>query len=471
MGSRDKNKRIRVRASKRRLNSSSSRHSSSSLLAPHPSHSHHNARGDIIFQDNSRNSSTRRSARILSQSLAAERAALVINDQDIDRDRPGPSRRSRERRRSRSRSHDEPDEDELIIAQQPEPENGINHPPRVNQDGRISFEIGQINEPGNGMRLRSGRIKSRRPNRNDKSQRISRRSTKRKHLSDSNKLPYRISHILDQDHVPKEIQVENSWSDRDKSSNIYLHEDAITLHRRPVSQSTDSIRGRTGYKSGVHVWEIKWVQTQRGTHACIGVATKNAPLRKQGYCALVGSNAESWGWDLGRNLLIHNDQNVIPLCYTNEQSSNGNTPYPIQTSAQERMRDPFVVPDKFIMALDMDAGRLGFMAHNEWLGWAFGDFQGKELFPAVSCVWGHCEVTLKYLNYSHSPLSLQELSRRSVRHYLFQPNNKRVIGRLSIPSTLKCYLRPDGLKDHQRYSKLSKRRKIEEDSDSDINQN
>ena len=55
------------------------------------------------------------------------------------------------------------------------------------------------------------------------SQRISRRSTKRKHLSDSNKLPYRISHILDQDHVPKEIQVENSWSDRDKSSNIYLH--------------------------------------------------------------------------------------------------------------------------------------------------------------------------------------------------------------------------------------------------------
>jgi len=52
------------------------------------------------------------------------------------------------------------------------------------------------------------------------------------------------------------------------------------------------------------------------------------------YCALVGSNAESWGWDLGRNLLIHNDQNVIPLCYTSEQSSNGNTPYPMQGSAQ-----------------------------------------------------------------------------------------------------------------------------------------
>ena len=87
------------------------------------------------------------------------------------------------------------------------------------------------------------------------------------------------------------------------------------------------------------------------------------------------------------------------------------------------MRDPFVVPDKFIMALDMDAGRLGFMAHNEWLGWAFGDFQGKELFPAVSCVWGHCEVTLKYLNYSHSPLSLQV----SLNHFVLISFNNLLI--------------------------------------------
>lgn len=126
MGSRDK-KRIRVRASKRRLNSSS-RHSS--LLPAHSSSNHHShGRGDIILQDlgiGSSRSSTRRSERILNQSLAAERAAVAINDHDLDRDRPGPSRRSRERRRSRSRSNDhDPDEDELIIAQQPEPENGI----------------------------------------------------------------------------------------------------------------------------------------------------------------------------------------------------------------------------------------------------------------------------------------------------------------------------------------------------------
>ena len=114
MGSRDK-KRIRVRASKRRLNSSS--RNSSLLPAANPNlHS----RGD--YMDPS--SRTRRSERILNQSLAAERAAENAEQDIADRDRPGPSRRSRDRRRSRSRSHDEPDEDELIIAQQPEPENG-----------------------------------------------------------------------------------------------------------------------------------------------------------------------------------------------------------------------------------------------------------------------------------------------------------------------------------------------------------
>lgn len=361
-------------------------------------------------------------------------------------------------------------------------ENGIN-PPRVNQDGRISFEFGAVQAQMNGMRLRSGRVKPRSFSRSDgsgsRSSSSLRRGVKRKPSVPDPvaELPYRISHILDQDHVSKETQIQNSWSDSDKSTNIYLHEDEITLHRRPVSQSTDSIRGRVGYKSGVHVWEIKWVQTQRGTHACIGVATRDAPLRRHGYCALVGSNDESWGWDLGRNLLIHNDQNVVPLCYTEEmyQSSNGNTPYPQQPQTQPGVaREPFQVPDRFLMALDMDAGRLGFMSNGVWLGWAFGDFRGKELYPAVSCVWGHCEVTLKYVNYSHSPLSLQQLARRSVRHYLAPASRQvesRLIKKLNIAASLKRYLTVDGLRQVSRYSKTAKRRKLEDDSDSDINQN
>lgn len=67
----------------------------------------------------------------------------------------------------------------------------------------------------------------------------------------------------------------------------------------------------------------------------------------------------------------------------------------------------YTVPDSFLMALDMDAGKLGFMADGEWLGWAFDGLKGKELFPTVSCVWGHCEVTLKYINFSGTPLTLK----------------------------------------------------------------
>ena len=56
--------------------------------------------------------------------------------------------------------------------------------------------------------------------------------------------------------------------------------DNLTLHRRPISQSTDCIRGKVGYRKGIHMWEIKWISNQRGTHACVGVATKKAPIRK-----------------------------------------------------------------------------------------------------------------------------------------------------------------------------------------------
>jgi hypothetical protein len=69
----------------------------------------------------------------------------------------------------------------------------------------------------------------------------------------------------------------------------------------------------------------------------------------------------------------------------------------------------YTVPDSFMMALDMDAGKLGFMADGQWLGWAFDGLKGKELFPTVSCVWGHCEVTLKYINFSGTPLTLKVL--------------------------------------------------------------
>jgi len=228
-----------------------------------------------------------------------------------------------------------------------------------------------------------------------------------------------------------------------------------------VSQSTDSIRGKRGYRSGVHVWEIKWLSMQRGTHACVGIATKDAPLRKQGYQALVGGTNHSWGWDLGRNMLRHNDIPTAPVGHENAEVENNNhITYPVLQNKDSS----FVVPDTFIMALDMDAGKLGFVAEGQWLGWAFDGLRGLEVFPTVSCVWGHCEVTLKYINYSFEPLSLKELSRRCVRLSL-RTSDSGTLSNLPVPITLRRYLRDDGLRVLTRKVSPEKRMKIEDENE------
>ena len=43
-----------------------------------------------------------------------------------------------------------------------------------------------------------------------------------------------------------------------------------------------------------------------GTVAVIGIATTEAPNQCHGYVALLGSNDQSWGWNLVDNHLLHN---------------------------------------------------------------------------------------------------------------------------------------------------------------------
>jgi hypothetical protein len=52
-----------------------------------------------------------------------------------------------------------------------------------------------------------------------------------------------------------------------------------------------------------------------GTVAVIGIATKEAPLQCHGYVALLGSDDQSWGWNLVDNHLLHNgdSQGNYPL--------------------------------------------------------------------------------------------------------------------------------------------------------------
>lgn len=49
------------------------------------------------------------------------------------------------------------------------------------------------------------------------------------------------------------------------------------------------------------------------------------------------------------------------------------------------------------MVLDMNVGTLVFVVDNEYLGVAFKNLNGKILFPIVNVVFGHAEITCRYL--------------------------------------------------------------------------
>ncbi len=198
--------------------------------------------------------------------------------------------------------------------------------------------------------------------------------------------PARLDLLLDMPPAPNEQQLRHAWNPDDRSLNIFIKDDdKLTFHRHPVAQSTDGIRGRVGYTRGLHVWRIHWPSRQRGTHAVVGVATADAPLHSVGYASLVGSDSESWGWDLGRNKLYHNSKN--------RPASSAPT-YPSFLEPEEA----FVLPEALMVVLDMDEGTLSFMVDGQYLGVAFRGLKGKKLYPIVSAVWGHCEITMRYIN-------------------------------------------------------------------------
>ncbi|XP_061197714.1 SPRY domain-containing SOCS box protein 1-like [Saccostrea cucullata] len=236
--------------------------------------------------------------------------------------------------------------------------------------------------------------------------------------------PSRLDMLLDMPSPNKESQVNHSWNADDRSLNIFVKDDdKLTFHRHPVAQSTDCIRGKVGYTRGLHVWEIIWSTRQRGTHAVVGVATSDAPLHCVGYQSLVGSNCESWGWDLGRNKLYHDVKN------------NPGVTYPSLNSDEN-----FVVPDSFLVVLDMDEGTLSFVVDGQYLGVAFRGLKGRKLYPIVSAVWGHCEITMKYIGgLDPEPLPLMDICRRIIRHQLGK-NRLHEIPRLPLPNPLKSYL-------------------------------
>ncbi|KAI4589683.1 hypothetical protein MJG53_000732 [Ovis ammon polii x Ovis aries] len=269
--------------------------------------------------------------------------------------------------------------------------------------------------------------------------------------------PARLDQLLDMPAAGLAVQLRHAWNPEDRSLNVFVKDDdRLTFHRHPVAQSTDGIRGKVGHARGLHAWQIHWPARQRGTHAVVGVATARAPLHSVGYTALVGSDAESWGWDLGRSRLYHDGKNRPGVAY------------PAFLGPEEA----FALPDSLLVVLDMDEGTLSFVVDGQYLGVAFRGLKGKKLYPVVSAVWGHCEVTMRYINgldpvvklasteQAHSdccsllrltrmeavhgsvgaePLPLMDLCRRCIRLALGR-QRLQDISSLPLPQSLKNYL-------------------------------
>lgn len=170
-----------------------------------------------------------------------------------------------------------------------------------------------------------------------------------------------------------------AWDSNECSRNIYIKTNGFTLHRNPVAQSTDAARGKIGLSRGRHCWEVWW-EGPLGTVAVVGVATRDAPLQSPGYVPLLGSNSESWGWNLVDNHLLHNGE-----CLGS---------FPLQNNAPK-----YQTGERLRVILDCDLHTLSFERNYEFLGVAFRGLPKKALYPAVSAVYGNTEASMVYMGH------------------------------------------------------------------------
>ena len=67
------------------------------------------------------------------------------------------------------------------------------------------------------------------------------------------------------------LEEEHGWCPFNHSSNIVLMTNKpLTFYRKPVPQSTDAALSRNAYSQGVHLFEVTWPSSQRGSHPLVG---------------------------------------------------------------------------------------------------------------------------------------------------------------------------------------------------------
>ncbi|XP_012673035.3 SPRY domain-containing SOCS box protein 2 [Clupea harengus] len=211
------------------------------------------------------------------------------------------------------------------------------------------------------------------------------------------------------------------WSISEKSPHLQVSDGGVCVWRQPVEQSSDAIRSSGGIRAGLHLWEVAWEAYERGSHALIGISTRKSPWQASGYTALVGRDSQSWGWELSSNELWHKGKEA------------GRYP----AGAEH----PVVIPERVVVAVDADAGTLGYLVEGRYLGVAFADLpKGEDLFLAVSCVWGRASIRLRYLGgMSRDPPSLMSLCSLTI-HQTMGRSRVSLTDRLPLPPVLQRFL-------------------------------
>lgn len=190
----------------------------------------------------------------------------------------------------------------------------------------------------------------------------------------------------------KVLCYECAWNDQDRSHNIYIKNDCLTLHRKPVAQSSDGIRTKIGFTSGLHYFVIIFHGPSFGSSALVGVSTKNAPVHCQGYTPLLGNDDAGWAWDLSQHCLRHDGKVVEEVSNVRELSS-------CRYIFEFLFSPPQTVSigNKIGLTLDMDIGMLEFDINGRYVPAKFTNLpKDQPLYPSISAVYGNSEVTLIY---------------------------------------------------------------------------
>nr|XP_020497644.1 SPRY domain-containing SOCS box protein 1-like [Labrus bergylta] len=235
------------------------------------------------------------------------------------------------------------------------------------------------------------------------------------------------------------------WSSVHRSPHFLMSDCKQEVTRSPIEQSSDGIRAEMGVNSGLHVWEVQWSPSLRGSHAVIGITTQKCPLQASGYNVLIGGDSQSWGWELKTNQLWHAGQSfgLYPGKRKGGPPEAAEDFSPLSSNLRllKAAETPLHIPECILLVLDADAGTLGFIVDGSFLGVAFTDLpRGGEMFPAVNSVRGGAIIRLQYLNgATRDPPALMALCGLSIRQSLGKERQNQT-AKLPLPPRLQQYL-------------------------------